>query len=323
MRVAYKIVADGQDVTGNFSDRLIAMTVIDEVGQKSDTATIELDDRDFAIALPEVGAKLQLALGFEGELVDLGLYVVDEFSGNLAPSTLTIKAKAADMLGGIRARKTRAWRAVTIEDIVNKIAGEHGLKPQISDSLKDARFTYLAQTGESDLNFLTRIAKDMDAIAKPAGGYLVFARRGEGKAADGSDLPVFAATRSQMQDLDWTITGRGRYGRVIAEWSDPATNTVHKVQEGDKEPELRLRHRYASKDEAQRAAQSALETSKRASGKVSVALGGFWGDLLAGAKVSLGGVKPEIEGEWNITRVEHTLSNTLTTRFEAERDNEA
>src|SRR5690606_38370686 len=136
MHIAYQIIADGTDITGNFQDRLISMTITDEAGQKSDTAEIVIDDRDYLVALPKVGAKLQIALGFTGQLVEIGSYVADEVCGEIAPDIMTISARAADMLGSIRARKTRSWRDVTAEEIVGKIAGEHGLKPQISDSLK-------------------------------------------------------------------------------------------------------------------------------------------------------------------------------------------
>lgn len=136
MHVAYQIIADGTDVTDNFQDLLTSLNIIDEAGQKSDTAEIMVDDRDYLVALPETGTKLKIALGFKGALVEIGTYVVDDMSGEIAPDTMTISSKAANMLGGIRARKTRSWREMTVEDIVGKIAGEHGLKPQVSDSLK-------------------------------------------------------------------------------------------------------------------------------------------------------------------------------------------
>lgn len=321
MHVAYQIIADGTDVTGNFQDRLISLTIIDEAGQEADRAEIVVDDRDYLVALPKTGAKLKIALGV-GELLEIGTYVVDEVSGEIAPAVMTISAKAADMLRGIRARKTRSWRDVTAEHITQKIAGEHGLKPQVSDSLKSQFYPYLAQTSESDLNFLTRLARDLDAVAKPAGGSLLFVKRGEGKAADGSDLPVFTIHRSQMASGSWQATGRGRYNRVCAQWGERDTATTHKVTAGDKEPELTLRHRYTTEAAAERAAEAALEKSRRASSKISIELGGFWGDLMAEAKVNLLGIKPELSGEWLITRVTHSLTDVLTTSFEAERDNE-
>ncbi len=167
MHVAYQIIADGTDVTRKFQDRLISLTIVDEAGQKSDTAEIKIDDRDHLVALPETGARLKIALGFVGQLVEIGTYVVDDISGEITPATMTISAKAANMLGGIRARKTRSWQKKTVGDIVKKIAGEHGLKPVVSNSLKSHFHAYQAQTSESDLNFLTRLAKGLDAVAKP------------------------------------------------------------------------------------------------------------------------------------------------------------
>lgn len=322
MQIDFLILADGIDVTLAFKDRLVSLTINDEAGGKSDKAELAIDDRDYLVDLPETGAKLEIALGFVGALTQIGTYTVDDTSGEIAPDTMTISAKATDMLSDIRARKTRAWRDVTVEDIVGKIAGEHDLEPQVSDSLKSHFFAYQAQTSESDLGFLTRLAKDLDAVSKPAGKYLVFTKRGEGKTANGTALPVFPILRSQMSSGSWQITGRGKYGRVVAEWGERGTAIPHKVTAGDKEPELKLRHRYASEAEAKRAAQSALDRSRRGSSKISIELAGFWGDLMAEAKVNLIGIKPELSGEWLITRVQHRLTDTLTTSFEAERNNE-
>ncbi len=148
MHIAFRILADGTDVTANFQDRLISLTLIDEVGQNADQAEIVVDDRDYMIALPQTGAKLQIALGFVAERVEIGTYVVDEVSGAFGPDSLTISARAVDMTGSIRARKTRTWTDVTIADIVAKIAAEEGLEAQVSDSLKARFHAWLAQTSE-------------------------------------------------------------------------------------------------------------------------------------------------------------------------------
>lgn len=322
MRVDYRIIADGVDVTSNFQDRLERLTIIDEAGMKSDRAEITVDDRDYLVALPQTGAQLEIALGFAGQLVDMGSYVVDDLSGEILPARMTIGAKAADMSGGLRARKTRSWHKVTVQDVVASIAGEHGLKPRVSDSLKAHSYPYLAQTTESDLNILTRLARGLDAVAKPAGGFLLFTKRGEGAAADGSALPVFVIDRSQMNGGSWKIGKRGRHGKVTAEWGERGTATTHKVNAGDEEPERVLRHRYPTEAEAQREANAELERSKRGSASINIELGGFWGGLMAEAKVNLLGIKPELTGEWLITRVQHRLTDTLTTSFDAERDNE-
>ncbi|WP_282094298.1 phage late control D family protein [Epibacterium ulvae] len=315
MKPLFQIIANGQDVSGNFQDRLISLTVIDEVGQKSDRVTLDIDDRAFAVALPETGAKLDIALGFLGNLINMGRYVVDDVSGELMPATMRIEAKAADMLGDIRARKTRAWEDLTLKQLVTQIAGEHGLKSTIGPNVAAHVIRYEAQTSESDLNFLTRIAKDLDAVAKVAGGELIVTQRGE------SELPVTHIYMSDLAGGSWQVTGRGRYGRVITEWTDWATGDVQTCTAGDKEPTLKVRHRYRTKEEAQRAAEARLKQGTRASGSIALDLGGFQADLTADARVNLIGVKPELEGEWHVTRVTHTLTGKLITRFEAERDN--
>lgn len=323
MKIGFRVLSNGSDVTAPIADRLIGITVTDASGETADTAEIEIDDRDYLVALPAVGAVLQIAMGLGNELVELGQFVVDEIGGTVGPDTMSIKAKSADMRAAIKSAKTRAWQDVTVADIVAKIAGEHGLAKQISDSLKSVHYTYLAQTSESDLNFLTRIARDLDATCKPAGGALVFVKTGEGKAADGSALPVFTVHRSQMASASWQLTGRGKYGRVVAEWSKRGTGRVEKVTAGNEKPEHILRTRYATQAEAQRAADAALAKSKRNSGTLSVELGGYWGDLMAEGLIDVSDVKPELTGRWLVKTVTHRLSSTLTTSFEAVRDNDA
>lgn len=316
MRATFRITADGTDVTAAIRDRLIRLAVTDAVDASADIVEIEIDDRDHLVALPAPGAGLEIALGFaETGLVALGRYVTDEIAGDVAPATLTVRARAADMRGAIRARKTRSWHDVTLGDIVETIAAEHGLTPRVGEDLRDHAYPYLAQTSESDLHLLTRLAHTLDAVAKPAGGALIVARRGE------SALPVIVLHRTKMQGGSWKIAGRGRYGSVIAAWAERGTATLRTLRAGDGEPTLTLRHRHASGTEARGAAEAALARARRAGGSISIQLAGFHGDLTAGARVVLKGLKPELEGEWHLTRVRHTLARTLTTRFEAERDN--
>lgn len=83
-------------------------------------------------------------MGLGNEPVELGQFVVDEIGGTVAPDTMSITAKFADKRAAIKSAKTRAWQDVTVADIVAKIAGEHGLAKQISESLKSVHYTYLA-----------------------------------------------------------------------------------------------------------------------------------------------------------------------------------
>lgn len=102
---------------------------------------------------------------------------------------------------------------LTIRQIsVSNIAGEHGLTPAVAPALCDRLYAYAAQTAESDLNFLSRLAAGLDATAKPASGRLVVVERGTERDADGEEIPMVRLGRIDLADWSWKVTGRGRYG---------------------------------------------------------------------------------------------------------------
>lgn len=320
MHITFDVSANGRSITSLLNDRLVSLTITDAPGYESDTAEIVLDDRGYRIALPKVGATLEIALGFvETGLTRMGRYVVDGVSGEGPTATLTIKAKAADMTGAIRAPKTRAWEKKTLGDIASAIAGEHGLKAAVDAALKGHFYPYIAQTAESDINLITRLARDLDATAKPADGRLVIARKSSGKTISGAALPVNAIGLHNLSSWSWSIESRGDYKCAEATFSDTAKGAQEKVTVGSGDPKLTLRHKYASKAEAKRAAEAALGRSAR-TGSFSGELAGFFPGLFAEAQIDLAGIKPEICGKWTVTSVTHRLSETLTTSFEAERD---
>lgn len=59
---AFMLTLDGDDITQNFSDRLISLTMTDNRGFEADQLDIELDDTDGLVELPPRGAKLTLWL---------------------------------------------------------------------------------------------------------------------------------------------------------------------------------------------------------------------------------------------------------------------
>lgn len=318
MTPAFRIVVDGQDATGTLEDRLLSLTVTDNDGTVADQVTIDLDDRDGRLALPEMEARLEVALGFKGQALSvLGIFAVDGIGGTGPHQSMRITATAADMKKDVRSPRTRAWENKSLRDIVATIAGEAGLKPVVGQSVAGITWPFLAQTAESDLNFLTRIAATLDATAKPAGGALIVQRRGEGKTAAGDVLTAPVITRAQMIGWTWELEGREVYKSVECEWSDTAAGAVRKVTRGSGTPLRKLRHVYASEAEATRAADAAFTGAARAAMKITVRLPGFQPDLLAGAAVQIAGLRPELSGEWHLTKVTHSYGRSgLTTDFE-------
>ena len=194
-------------------------------------------------------------MGFrESGLARLGTYVVDRRAGSEPPRRMIVKATPADMAGTIRAPKTRAWKAMTLDAIVASIAGEAGLKPVVSDRIKSTFYPLVAQTSESDLHLLSRLARVLDATAKPADGRLLVLQRGKGLTVTGEEIEPLRLLRRDWASIEWALGERGKYGAVAAEWTDIATGQLRLFTAGSEAPRLKMRHPFSSEDEARRAA---------------------------------------------------------------------
>lgn len=313
----FRILADGSDVTANFSDRLLSLTLTDEDGEKADRLELELDDRDGRIEFPDMETTLDVHLGFRLEgLTYMGQFTVDGVAGAGPAQRMLITASAVDMKSDARAPKTRAWKDKTLKDIVATIAGEAKLKPVVGESVASAHWAYLAQTAESDLHFLTRIAGTLDATAKAGGGALIVQKRGEGKTAAGDQVAPFGIDRASLSSWSWKVDGRAEYKTVEAEWSDTGSGQRRKVVRGSGKPVQRLRHLFASAEEATRACEGELGRAGRAGLTISAELAGFAPALFAGGIARISGLRAELNGDWHIQKVTHTLSAGLRTSFD-------
>nr|VFK64640.1 MAG: Phage late control gene D protein (GPD) [Candidatus Kentron sp. UNK]VFK71159.1 MAG: Phage late control gene D protein (GPD) [Candidatus Kentron sp. UNK] len=193
----------------------------------------------------------------------MGLFVVDELELSGPPDTLTIRGRAADMEASLKEHRIRPWEDVTLGGMVKTIATEHGLTPAVGDFLAPIDIPRLDQTEESDLHLLTRLARQYDAVAKPANGYLLFVPKGEAKTATGKAIPTVSIHRNQISEHRVTLADRGRYQSVVAHWHDTASGERIQVRTGDGRPTFTLRHAYPDAAAAGKAAKARLDKLNR------------------------------------------------------------
>ena len=313
----FRILANDQDVTATLRDRLLSLTLTEQDGETADKLEITLDDRDFAIAEPEIDARLQVWLGPRGRLSDMGQFSVEGFSFSGPPNTLRVTATAVDLKSPVRVPTTRAWEDRTLGQIAAEIAGRSGLRVVISPKLAQLRFPYLAQTAESDLHFLTRLTRDLDATAKAAGGRLVVAARGDDVTAGGDPKTPVQVTRGDLVSWSYDKSGRAREGAVAAEVQLTGSAERKRITEGDG-PARVLRHPATSEDAARASARAARDRSKREEDTLEAALARFEPALFAGGRVEMSGLRPATDGVWHVAQVRHTLGGgALLTDFKA------
>ncbi|HFQ7061381.1 TPA: phage late control D family protein [Citrobacter freundii] len=216
---AYMLTLDGADITQNFSDRLIGLTMTDNRGFEADQLDIALDDTDGLVELPPRGASLTLWLGWQGSaLVNKGSFTVDEIEHRGAPDTLTIRGRSADFRGTLNSRREQSWHDTTLGVIVETIAQRNKLTASVADSLKAIAIPHIDQTQESDAAFLSRLAERNGASVSVKTGKLLFLKAGSAMTASGKPIPQMTVERGDGDRHQFAIADREAYTGVTAKW---------------------------------------------------------------------------------------------------------
>ncbi|MFW7230282.1 phage late control D family protein [Citrobacter sp. BNK-39] len=253
---AYMLTLDGADITQNFSDRLIGLTMTDNRGFEADQLDIALDDTDGLVELPPRGASLTLWLGWQGSaLVNKGSFTVDEIEHRGAPDTLTIRGRSADFRGSLNSRREQSWHDTTLGVIVETIAQRNKLTASVADALKAIAIPHIDQTQESDAAFLSRLAERNGASVSVKAGKLLFLKAGSAMTASGKPIPQMTVERGDGDRHQFAIADREAYTGVTAKWlhtKDPKSQKQKvTLKRKPREQHLRaLQHPKATKTSA-------------------------------------------------------------------------
>ncbi|HDS5129610.1 phage late control D family protein [Enterobacter cloacae complex sp. 4DZ3-17B2] len=262
---AFMLKQDNEDITQDFSDRLISLTMTDNRGFEADQLDIELDDTDGQIAMPPRGATLTLWLGWQGSaLIKKGTFTIDEIEHHGAPDTLTIRGRSADFRGSLNSRREQSWHDTTLGVIVETIAARNKLEASVADTLKAIPVPHIDQSQESDAVFLSRLADRNGAAVSVKAGNLLFLKAGSGKTASGRTIPQMTLERGDGDRHQFAIADREAYTGVTAKWlhtRDPKPQKQKvKLKRKPKEKHLRaLQHPKATKAPAKAKAKKEQE----------------------------------------------------------------
>lgn len=306
IEIDYQILANTKDITSLIRDRLLRLSVRDAAGEESDTISLTIDNRDGVVQFPATGAALEVRIGTKGELISKGVFEVDELSEPLDDDTLTIHAKASKMKSSFKAPKNATFDDISFGELVTKIASEHGYQPAIAQSLASVRFTHIDQKSESDMNLLTRLAREHGAIAKPVANRLVVVPKGQSKSASGQELPTVTISDPQNSTGGVSIQERSDYQSVAAQWFDELKQQNIKETAGSGGPQFTIRKTYPNQAEAQAAAQAKLDSLKRGKATLNISRP-LSPQIMAEGKINLTNHKPSANGVWLVEEVEHVI----------------
>lgn len=307
---AIQIIIDGQEVAGPFYSRLTKATIRDEAGQSSDMVTFELDDADNALEVPREKARIEVNAGYrETGLRPRGIFELQtpQFKGGDKGELLVLQGKAADLRRYLKGSNREYHENTTYGDIARKLAKRANLEAVIDPTLDQIPVSEFQD--QSDMDFLTRLSDEHDAVIKPAGGKLIAVRRGSGKTASGLDLPQLIIHKSDCVDWEIEPSGRVEYRKVTGAYIDQKTG--QRIEEnydtGLSGPALILPDVYADKDKARMAAEAEGRRLNRNTGDGYFQMYGR-PEAMAEQTVVATGFRAEISGEWRSNSVEDEFS---------------
>ncbi len=306
------------EVTGPNADLvnsgLLNWELIDASGRQSDQLTLKVDVTGIE-GLPTKDQIIGFKVGFaETGLVDKGEYKITRIKPRLYPRTITIVATAAPFeytdKTEYRRRKTRTYEATTVGEVVSSLASSHGFTPRIAPDLAAIPISHLDQSDETDMGFLTRLAKRYDAVTKPVGDLYVFARKGQVKTLSGQNLePVelsLPAGNDPQKDgfinVEMDDGNRSKNSGFKAVYWDSGKVNELEVSIGEA-PYKKLRQPYDSETQAREAATAELRKLARTGIKVRLDVPGNPA-LASEGLLSLDSSFPDgMAGRWSIDRV--------------------
>lgn len=310
MKPVHRIVANGLDISKHVNDRLLSARTVDKPGIDSDDFELRLDDRDGALELPARGAKLEVYLGWDGgSLTLLGKYTVDEIEVSGPPDTVVIRSKSSDTRGPAKTTRSGAWEGVTLAAIVADVAKRNGWTPECTVQTIVDRAD---QLGESDLSFITRIAKEYGCTAKIADGKLIVLPIDSGKSASGKTLPKVTIQKKECSRYQFRLGDDSVKEATKAAYKDGDGNlkTVQVGNDGlDSQAPIHTdRHIHPNQSAAEAAAKARLEGFNRSQADVRLEMVGRT-DLFAETPIDAVGFKKGLDGEY--------LADTVTQDWNA------
>lgn len=264
---------DGTDLADKIDPRFLSLTLVEKRDGSADELTLKLQNADGKLAVPRAGRILSLSLGWESRfdafpvgLIDKGKFRVDEVEEEGPPDAVIIRARSADMASTYAKRRSRVWHDTTLGAVLSDIAARQGIEARVHPDLATQPIEALEQHNKADMAMVQDLGKRFDATATWKDRKLVFLPKGSTTTAGGKVIPALILTRQDGWFYRFIRAERSAQTGVEAQYHDGSSGARKTVTQGAGDA-YRLKHIYASKSSATRAAKSNLAKRRRAKSK--------------------------------------------------------
>lgn len=305
-----EIAIAGKNVTADLSPFLSQISYADKLEDESDSIDLTFDDvkklwrKDW---YPQQGDTLTVRLGYAGDLLDCGVFEIDEIEFSTPPDTLTVRALAASITKGLRTRNSKAFEKQTLSKIAQYFADKHGLKVVGSTSgLNSIEIDRKTQENQTDLGFLSGLAKEYGFVFSVRGGQLVF--------IDVSELEKRPAVMEITPEKISTCTLKDKtsqtYAAAVISTRNARANTVTKwkiepAKEKGQADTLVINGNVDNDSQAQARTAGALKDKNKDKITGNISLEGNTA-LVAGINITLTGYG-NFSGKWHVIETNHSV----------------
>lgn len=284
----------------------------DNTGVQSDVLMLEFDDSDNLVKIPKEGDKIKFYMGSDSGFIDWGAWEYNDYSGT-SNSVLNVKCTPFNTYGALRSIRNEDYES-SLFDVVTEIAERAKMKICVYDGLKHYEPRSFYQKNESDLNFLSRICKEIGAYFKIKNNTICILERCSGKTESGKNLGSITVSMKDVVKNGLKYRGgRGkRYKRIEAYYYDDYKGVSETVGVGDEfeEPLKTLVKTYKTKEEALKACESEFKSYELDSSLLYIKLLKGNPRIKSETPIDLVGFKPGINGRWYVDKVEHSGSRS-------------
>lgn len=172
---AFSLTYNNKTATHDIARSMIEASYTDQLSGEADELSITLADPDrlwMSDWYPNKGATLAFAIGYEGEqLLDCGVFEIDEITINDSPNTVQIRALSAGVSDGLRTTRHAAFDDQTLDAIIVSVAKRLGYS--VEGKIEPLRIERITQK-ETDLAFIRRLATTYGYAVKVVGKRLIF-----------------------------------------------------------------------------------------------------------------------------------------------------
>lgn len=311
LKTKVEIAIAGTNVTADVSPYLSRISYADKVEEESDS--IDLVFEDVAQLwrtswFPQKGDTLAVKLGYAGNLLDCGVFEIDEIEFDTPPDTLTVRALATGITRGLRTQNSKAFENQPLIKIAQYFADKHGLKITGSTTeLQNIEIERKTQENQTDLGFLSALAKEYGFVFSVRGNQLIFI-----DVAELEKQPVaLTLTPDKLSKCTLKDKTSQTYAAATVSKRNARTNEVKKWtveadgDEGGETDTLVVGGNIDNDSQAQARARGALKEKNKDKTTGSLSMGGNPA-LVAGINIRLSGVG-NFSGVWHVTETSHSV----------------